>query len=158
MLELAQMDAVYFTAGDETALRAARAARVLVASPRARAALGNGVRLDALILSSEDPTESGAAEGASEEAELLVLTAGSSGGSWRARAGAQGEWEAGAPPGPIVDTYGCGDTFAAGVTYGLAAGARTAEAIALGARCAAVSIAGAGPYGRALTPDDLRGA
>ena len=33
--ELAQMDAVYFTAGDLGALRAARAARVLVASPRA---------------------------------------------------------------------------------------------------------------------------
>jgi hypothetical protein len=29
------MDAVYFTAGDLPALRAARAARVLVASPRA---------------------------------------------------------------------------------------------------------------------------
>ena len=38
--ESAQMDAVYFTAGDLAALRAARAARVLVASPRA----GGGAR------------------------------------------------------------------------------------------------------------------
>jgi ribokinase len=38
--ELAEMDAVYFTAGDVGALRAARAARVLVARPRATDAVG----------------------------------------------------------------------------------------------------------------------
>src|SRR5580704_2006361 len=47
-----RMDAIYFTAGDEAALRAARArARVLVASPRTGAALGQGIPLDALVLS-----------------------------------------------------------------------------------------------------------
>ena len=40
---LAEMDGVYFTAGDVAALLAARAARMLVASPRARDALGHGV-------------------------------------------------------------------------------------------------------------------
>jgi ribokinase len=153
MGDLAGMDAVYFTAGDAAALRAARRARVLVASPRAREALGHGVALDALILSSDDPTESAYARTAGEEAEFVVSTAGARGGSWWSRSGEQGSWEAVAPPGAIVDTYGCGDTFAAGVTYGLATGIGISSAIALGARCASVSIAGEGPYGRAITPE-----
>ncbi|HEY4222837.1 MAG TPA: PfkB family carbohydrate kinase, partial [Myxococcota bacterium] len=49
--ELASVDAVYFTAGDLAALQAARCAKVLVANPRGRHALGHGVRLDALVLS-----------------------------------------------------------------------------------------------------------
>jgi ribokinase len=150
--DLAEMDAVYFTAGDAAAMRAARAARVLVASPRARDALGAGVALDALILSSEDPTESAHAHDASAEAELVISTAGERGGSWRSREGREGHWTAFATPGPIVDTYGCGDAFAAGVTYGLGAGRDVEEAIALGARCAAASLAGAGPYAGPLTP------
>ena len=53
-----QAEAVYFTAGDRDALQIAReTARVLVASPRARHALGGGVRLDALVLSGEDEIE-----------------------------------------------------------------------------------------------------
>jgi len=34
----------------------------------------------------------------------------------------------------VCDAYGCGDAFAAGFTYGLAAGTAVAEACALGAR------------------------
>jgi len=150
--ELERMDGVYFTAGDAAALRAARRSRALVASPRARGALGEGVSLDALILSSEDATESGEAEGAREQAELLVLTEAERGGSWRTRAGDEGSWAAILPPGPIADAYGCGDAFAAGVTYGLAARMDAGGAVELGARCAAVTLAGEGPYGRELTP------
>lgn len=152
--EIAGMDGVYFTAGDARALRAARAARALVASPRARGALGDGVALDALIFSSDDETESGVVvQPAAGEAELVVVTAGALGGSWRERGGGEGGWTAMLPPGPIVDTYGCGDAFAAGVTYGLAAELGVEAAIELGARCAAVTIAGEGPYGRELTPE-----
>src|SRR5439155_536159 len=77
---LADMDAIYFTAGDDGALRAARAARVLVASPRARAALEHGVRLDALVLSEDDEIERGAAAGAARDAELVLTTRGARGG------------------------------------------------------------------------------
>lgn len=60
---LADLDAVYFTAGDVGALRRARAAtRVLVASPRARSALGHGVELDALVMSGHDAIEAREAE------------------------------------------------------------------------------------------------
>ena len=55
---IADVDGVYFTAGDLDALEIARdASKVLVASPRARHALGAGVRLDALVLSGDDEIE-----------------------------------------------------------------------------------------------------
>jgi ribokinase len=148
---LGEMDAVYFTAGDEGALRAARAARVLVASPRAVDALGRGVPLDALVLSGEDEIERREATRAQEEAELVVLTDGERGGTYRERSGASGSWAAVPPPGEPVDSYGCGDSFAAGLTYGLGAGLAVPDALALAARCGAVCLTGRGPYGRQLS-------
>jgi ribokinase len=149
--ELAEMDAVYFTAGDLDALRAARAARVLVANPRARDALGHGVRIDALVLSESDVIERRAAERVAEEAELLVFTEGGYGGFYRTRAGESGRFPAAPPPGEPVDSYGCGDSFAAGLTYGLGVGMALSDALELAARCGAVCLTGHGPYERQLT-------
>jgi ribokinase len=143
---LREMDAVYFTAGDVDALRAARAARVLVASPRADDALSRGVPLDALVLSADDAIERTEATRAQDEAELVVFTQGGHGGEYRERAGAGGTWAAVAPPAAPVDSYGCGDSFAAGLTYGLGAGLSVADALALAARCGAVCLTGRGPY------------
>jgi ribokinase len=148
---LSDMDAVYFTAGDPGALRAARAARVLVASPRAEDALGHGVPLDALVLSGRDAVERGDAARAQGEAELVVLTAGARGGTFRDRSGASGSWPAAPLPGAPVDSYGCGDSFAAGLTFGLGAGLAVSDALALAARCGAVCLTGRGPYERQLT-------
>jgi ribokinase len=147
---LAEMDAVYFTAGDLAALRAARAARVLVASPRAFDALGHGVPLDVLVLSGEDATEREEAVRAQADAALVVLTDGARGGAYRKRSGGSGTWSAAPLPGPPVDSYGCGDSFAAGLTYGLGAGMPVPEALALAARCGAVCLTGRGPYERQL--------
>jgi ribokinase len=147
--ELAGMDAVYFTAGDLGALRAARAARVLVASPRAGDALGHGVPLDVLVLSGGDAAERGEAAHARDDAELVVFTEGARGGSWE-RSGVSGRWAPAPPPGEPVDSYGCGDSFAAGLTYGLGAGLPVAEALALAARCGAMCLTGRGPYERQL--------
>jgi ribokinase len=143
---LEEMDAVYFTAGDVEALRTARAAPVLVASPRAIAALGHGVPLDALVLSSNDTIEREEAAAASRDAALLVTTDGARGGSYRLRSGESGTWDASPPPAAPVSAYGCGDSFAAGLTYGLAAGLDVPAAIELAARCGAASLAGRGPY------------
>lgn len=149
-------DAVYFTAGDEGALRAARAGtRVLVASPRARHALGHGVALDALVLSAEDEIELGELPRAQDEAALIVFTEGQHGGRYRTREGETGTWAASAPPGDPVDAYGCGDSFAAGLTYGLGAGLSISDALALGARCGARCLTGRGPYERQLSAADL---
>jgi ribokinase len=153
--ELAQMDAVYFTAGDLAALRAARAARVLVASPRAGEVLGQGVELDALVLSGEDEIERRQAERVEAEARLVVSTDGARGGAYRERAGGSGKWSAAQLPGAPVDAYGCGDSFAAGLTYGLAAGLEVPAALALAARCGAICLTGSGPYERQLRADEL---
>jgi ribokinase len=151
---LGEMDAVYFTAGDLDALRAARSARVLVANPRALDALGRGISLDALVYSANDDVERAAATGVEGEAELLVLTEGERGGSYRTRSGQSGRWAAVPPVGPPVDSYGCGDSFAAGLTYGLGAGMSVPDALALAARCGAVCLTGRGPYERQLTSAD----
>jgi ribokinase len=154
--ELDGIDAVYFTAGDLGALRAARRARVLVASPRAVDALGHGVRLDALVLSGEDAVERGLTARAQEEADLVVFTEGSRGGAFRERSGRSGRWQAAPPPAPRVDAYGCGDSFAAGLTYGLGAGLDVPAALALAARCGATCLTGRGPYQRQLTAEELK--
>jgi ribokinase len=153
---LEAVDAVYFTAGDEAELRIARArSRVLVASPRARSALGHGVELDALVLSGDDEIELSSAAPALTEAELVVWTEGARGGRYRRRDGETGRWAAITPPGQRADSYGCGDSFAAGLTYGLGAGLELADALALAARCGAVCLTGRGPYERQLTRDEL---
>jgi ribokinase len=155
---LAGLDAVYFTAGDLDALRAARAAsRIVVASPRAQHALGRGVALDALVLSAHDDIERREAARARNEAALVVLTDGARGGSYRTRSGETGSWAPAVPPGDPVDSYGCGDSFAAGLTYGLGAGLALPESLALAARCGATCLTGSGPYERQLTARDLKG-
>jgi ribokinase len=149
--ELAEMDAVYFTAGDEGALGAARSAGVLVSSPRALHALGQGIPLDALVLSADDAVERREAATARGDARLVVSTEGAHGGSYRARDEESGTWQAADPPGAPVDSYGCGDSFAAGLTYGLGVGMPVPDALALAARCGAVCLTGHGPYERQLS-------
>ena len=155
---LAEMDAVYFTAGDLGALRAARAAKVLTSSPRALHALGHGVPLDALVWSAEDAVEQNEAAGAQADARLVVATEGARGGSYRSE-GESGTWPAAEIPGAPVDSYGCGDSFAAGLAYGLGSGLSTPEALQLAARCGATCLTGHGPYERQLSagaPTGLR--
>ncbi|HLY50996.1 MAG TPA: PfkB family carbohydrate kinase [Solirubrobacteraceae bacterium] len=132
---LAQTDGVYFTAGDAAALQNARQATTLVASPRGRAALADGPMLDALVFSHSDPDESQWARQLEPKARVVVETRGAAGGVWWGEE--TGSWEAVAPGGPARDAYGCGDSFAAGFTFGLAAGRSLAEAAALGAHAGA---------------------
>jgi ribokinase len=126
----------YFTAGDAGALAHARQATVLTASPRARHTLdGDGPQLDAIIFSARDQDESDWARRAEHRARLLVATEGAGGGRWWGDS--EGRWRAIAPPEKPKDAYGCGDSFAAGFTFGLASGAGVGEAAELGARCGA---------------------
>jgi ribokinase len=149
-------DGIYFTAGDLEALQKARAAaRVLVASPRARHALGSDVRLDVLVLSGDDEIELREAKRAEAQADVVVFTEGARGGRYRERSGVEARFSAAEIPGPPVDSYGCGDSFAAGLTYGLAAGELLGEALALAARCGATCLTGRGPYQHQLSAHDL---
>jgi ribokinase len=141
--ELAEMDGVYFTAGDVDALRAARTARVLTATPRAMATLREGgVLLDALVGSGRDPDERYEPGDLDPPPRLRVATLGDEGGL--AQPG--GPFPAAPLPGPVVDTYGAGDSFAAGLTYGLAADMSPDDAITLAGRCGAAALTGRGAF------------
>lgn len=149
---LSTMDAVYFTGGDAGALQAARAARNLVATPRALQVIREaGVPLDVMVASGIDEGERFVADELEPPPHHVVLTAGSDGGSWSSADGPGGEWEAQPLPGDPVDAYGCGDSFAAGLTFGLGCGLAITEAVALAARCGAHCLTGRGPYGNQLT-------
>jgi ribokinase len=146
--ELAEVDAVYFTAGDPGAVREARRARVLVATARGLDVLAAaGAELDALVASSRDRGERYEAGELEPPPRHVVRTAGAAGGEYETAAGGErGRWEASPPPGPVSDFYGCGDSFAAGLTHGLGAGLPIAEAVELGARCGAACATGRGPF------------
>jgi ribokinase len=154
--ELPETDAVYFTAGDVGALRAARRARVLVAPSRAmvRLAAAN-VPLDAVVGSGRDPAERYVPGALSTPPKLLVRTNSAGGGRWETQDGRTGEYAPAVPPGEVVDTYGAGDCFAAGLTFALGSGLGVEEALALAARCGAWNVAGRGPYAHQLTAADL---
>jgi ribokinase len=144
-----EFDAVYFTSGDAGALRDARRARVLTATARALATLQDAdVRLDALVRSGLDEGERYHDGDLTAAPDLLVATERDAGGRWEMRDGASGRYDAVDPPGPVRDTYGCGDAFAGGLTAGLAAGLDAAAAMGLAARCGAWVASLDGPYGR----------
>lgn len=139
---LAQCEGVYFTAGDPAALEHARRAGLVIASPRGRAALEQGATIDALVFSQRDADEAEWARRLAGKARLFVETRGAEGGVWWGES--EGSWTPVAPDGPIEDAYGCGDSFAAGFTLGLATGSSVAGAAELGARCGARCLTRAG--------------
>jgi ribokinase len=146
--ELARADAVYFVSGDAGALEAARRARVLVATSRELDTLREArVSLDAVVGSSRDSGERYEPSDLDPPPELIVATSGHLGG-WT-RPG--GPFLAAPLEGPVRDAYGCGDCFAAGLTYALAEGQERDEAIALAARCGAAVLTGRGAYETQLT-------
>lgn len=148
--ELAGADAVYFTAGDAEAARRARAARTLVSTARGLETIAAAaVELDALVASGSDEGERYERGWLDPPPRVVVRTAGAAGGAWE-RNGESGKYEATPLPGPVRDAYGCGDSFAAGLTYGLGAGWPVEQALELGARCGAACATGRGPYAAQL--------
>jgi ribokinase len=141
--ELAGLDGVFFVSGDAEALHHARMARVLVATARELPTLREAaVQLDALVGSGEDEGELYRAGDLDPAPDLVVTTSGGLGG-WVQPGG---PFRPAPLPGPMVDAYGCGDSFAAGLTFALARGAAVEEALSLAARCGAAVMTGRGPY------------
>src|SRR5438093_1071385 len=77
---------------------------------------------------------------------VVVWTDGRSGGRYRTADGVEGTYPAAPIPGPVVDAYGCGDSFAAGLAFGLGSGLGVEESLALAAKCGAACLTGRGPY------------
>jgi ribokinase len=138
-LPLDGYDAVFFVSGDVDALRSARRARFLAATPRELATLKEaGVPIELLVGSAFDPGES---YDGSLEVATLVQTEGAAGGT------ANGEWyPAELVSGAVVDTYGAGDSFAAALCFALARGEALTDALRLAARAGAAVVTARGPY------------
>ena len=150
--ELARCDAVYFVAGDLAALRVARRARVLVATARELTTLRRGdEEIDVLVGSGNDPGERFEHGDLTPPPRTIVTTSGSLGG-WIQPGG---PFRAAPLPGPIEDAYGCGDCFAAGLTYALARGDAMEDAVALAAECGAAALTRRGAWA-SHTPGDAR--
>jgi len=144
---LAGTAGVYFTAGDDEALRHARASARVVATSRVFEQLVRArVPVDAVVGSDQDADERYVAGRMRPEPSLVVMTQGRRGGWWQGTGEPRRRFDAATPPGPLVDAYGCGDSFAGGLTYGLAEGLAAEEAVALAARCGAACLTGRGPY------------
>ena len=153
---VAALDGVYLTGGEAAAVRRARAAKVLVATPRAFDDLAQAdVALDVLVASATDAGEAVDPERLPTPPRYVVRTRGSDGGEWEAADGTHGSWDPVAPPGEPVDAYGCGDSFAAALAYGLGSGMALAAALHLAATCGAWCLCGRGPYGNQLSAADI---
>ena len=143
-------DAVYFTAGHVGAALAARRAGSSTATARALATLREAdVSLDSLVRRltstpgepSPRPTRRPHPSSSSRPSAAPVVDG-------RHATGARGEYDAVESPGPVLDTYGCGDAFAGGLTAGPRAGLDVVAALDLAARCGAWVASLDGPYGR----------
>ena len=146
--ELAGANGVYFVSGDAAALKAARGSKVLVATARSLATLAAGrVELDALVRSRNDEGEAYRPGDLDPPPRADVATAGRQGGSFTLAGGAPTHFPPAAAPGPLQDAYGAGDSFAAGLTFGLAEGLSMDEAVALAARSGAAALSRRGAHG-----------
>jgi ribokinase len=103
------------------------------------------VQLDALVQSGTDESERYQAGDLDPPPRVVATTEGRNGG--RYAAGAQvGRWEAAPLPGPLVDTYGAGDSFAAGLAFALGEGRPTEAALDFAAQVGAeaMTVSGGG--------------
>jgi ribokinase len=145
--ELATCDAVYITGGDADAVRAARAARVVVATSRILPLLRSAnIVIDALVGSANDVAEAYAPGDLDPAPRIVVRTEGALGGTLTV----DGVMQRFAVTPAVVtgDTYGAGDTFAAGLTYALGEGRTPTDAVAFASARAAEVLAFRGPYPR----------
>lgn len=153
---LEAFDAVYLTAADEEGFRLSRAASKVVATIRAGAGLLDcGLPVDVVVASLNDPGEQFELGDFAHPPGCVVRTDGSRGGSITHADGTVEKWE----PHPLesewIDSYGAGDSFAAGITYGLGLGLTVLEAARVGAMCGAANLQGRGPYSGQATAVDF---
>ena len=141
---LQQCDGAFITAADAALVQAARSVPVLAATPRVGLAVleSAGVQIDALIGSGLDPAELVAPGDLALSPRVQISTEGAAGGL----ISTGDRYSASALPGPFVETYGCGDSFAAGVFAGLAAQWPLKTAIQLGCQLGAACATRFGPY------------
>ena len=114
---LKEMDGIFITAADSVLFKKARTAKKLCTTPRAGLNIINKskVFLDCLIGSNLDPGESYSLSELSIKTKYIIKTEGEEGGIVIPG----GRYKALKNRKLKVDSYGCGDSFAAAILYGL---------------------------------------
>ena len=112
-----KMDGIFITASDSEIFKKARIADSLCTTPRVGINTINksNVLLDGLIGSNLDPGEVFSLSDISIKPKLIIKTEGENGGILYPG----GRYEALINAKQKIDSYGCGDAFAAGILYGL---------------------------------------
>jgi ribokinase len=105
--------------------------------------------------SAHDPGEQQTEERLDPPPDLVVSTAGKEGGQWVGKDHTAHTWKAAELPGPKRDSYGAGDSFAAGLTYALGADMEPEDALRVAARCGAYKLSGRAAYENQLTAAEL---
>jgi ribokinase len=95
-----------------------------------------GVELDALVQSSTDVSERYRPGELVPPPRRVITTEGRNGGHY-AEGDRTGRWDAASLPGPLADTYGAGDSFAAALAFALGTGRSTSDALGVAAGAAA---------------------
>ena len=115
---LNEMDGVFITAADMQIFKKSRIAKTLCSTPRAGLNIINESKifLDGLIGSNLDPGEAFSLTELSLKPKFVIKTEGENGGILFPG----GRYKAFENIKDKVDSYGCGDSFAAGILYGLA--------------------------------------
>jgi ribokinase len=146
-LPLEAYDLLFFVSGDAEALRSARRARFLATTMREQPLLREaGVSIDLMVGSTNDPREH---YDGSLDVGLVVTTDGPNGGIANGKPFAAVE-----PSGPVVDTYGAGDSFGAALAFALARRDELRDALKLATRAGAAVLTGKGPYSTQLALDE----
>ena len=115
-----KMDGVFITASDSEIFKKARLANFLCSTPRVGINVINksNVQLDALIGSNFDPGEVFSLSDLSIKPKFTIKTEGERGGIILP----EKRYKAAKNINNKIDSYGCGDSFAAGILYGLSSG------------------------------------
>tara|TARA_Y100001968_G_scaffold332314_1_gene390028 strand:- start:550 stop:1392 length:843 start_codon:yes stop_codon:yes gene_type:complete len=143
--EIKNYDGVFVTATDVKGLRLARKAKFLAGTPRIGKNIikNSKVKMNALIGSGLDPGEKIGLDELKYKPDIYLSTEGKKGGKIYPQ---NRKYKAIKPSSQEVDSYGCGDCFAGGVTTALSAKLTLDQAINLGAFCGSECSTHYGPY------------
>ncbi|ABM72342.1 possible pfkB family carbohydrate kinase [Prochlorococcus marinus str. MIT 9515] len=126
---LDEMDGIFITAADKEIFKKSRIVKSLCTTPRAGLDIINdsGIFLDGLIGSNLDPGEVFSLNELKLNPKYIIKTEGENGGI----VFPGGRYKAIENKKNKVDSYGCGDSFAAGILYGLSSGWNIEESLNL---------------------------
>ena len=141
---LDQVDGIFITAGDKEIFKYARAADILCTTPRVGLNIINNskIKLDGLIGSNLDPGELYSLNDLDIKPRFIIKTEGSNGGIVIPG----GRYKAINNQKTEIDSYGCGDSFAAGIIYGLSSKWSIEKSITLGKVLGRNCVENFGPY------------